>query len=179
MDENAMEELKKKIRTIPDFPKPGIMFRDITTLLKDGEGLREAADTFLARYRPMRIDLVAGIESRGFILGGLLAYELGVGFVPLRKKGKLPAETAAVQYELEYGTDTIEAHVDAISAGDRVLLVDDLIATGGTAAAACELIEALGGEIVECAFIIELPALGGRQRLGGRRVYTLVLFEGE
>ncbi len=174
-----MEALKKKIRTIPDFPKPGIMFRDITTLLKDGEGFHEAADAFLARYRPMQIDLVAGIESRGFIIGGVLAYELGVGFVPLRKKGKLPAKTASASYELEYGTDTIEAHVDAISPGDRVLLVDDLIATGGTAAAACELIEKLGGEIVECAFIIELPELQGRQRLGARPVFTLVSFEGE
>ncbi len=174
-----MQELKAKIRTIPDFPKPGIQFRDITTLLKDGEGLRRAADAFLARYRPMEIGVVAGIESRGFILGGLLAYELGVGFVPIRKKGKLPAQTASVEYELEYGVDTVEVHVDAVHRGDRVLLVDDLIATGGTAAAACELIEGLGGRIVECAFIIELPELQGRKRLGGRPVFTLVSFEGE
>lgn len=170
-----------RIRTIPDYPKPGIMFRDVTTLLKDPVGLRITVNELVNRYSGMKIDKVAGIEARGFILGAPLAYMLGVGFVPIRKKGKLPAETVSQEYALEYGTDVIEIHKDAITEGDRVLLVDDLIATGGTAEAAIALIQVLGGDIVECSFVVDLPELGGRQRLEslGQKVFTLCEFEGE
>ena len=170
-----------RIRTIPDYPKPGIMFRDVTTLLKDPVGLRITVNELVNRYSGVKIDKVAGIEARGFILGAPLAYMLGVGFVPIRKKGKLPAETVSQEYSLEYGTDVIEIHKDAITEGDRVLLVDDLIATGGTAEAAIALIQVLGGEIVECSFVVDLPELGGRLRLEslGQKVFTLCEFEGE
>lgn len=170
-----------RIRTIPDYPKPGIMFRDVTTLLKDPVGLRITVNELVNRYSGMKIDKVAGIEARGFILGAPLAYMLGVGFVPIRKKGKLPAETVSQEYALEYGTDVIEIHKDAITEGDRVLLVDDLIATGGTAEAAIALIQVLSGDIVECSFVVDLPELGGRQRLEslGQKVFTLCEFEGE
>jgi len=170
-----------RIRTIPDYPKPGIMFRDVTTLLKDPVGLRITVNELVNRYSVVRIDKVAGIEARGFILGAPLAYMLGVGFVPIRKKGKLPAETVRQEYALEYGTDVIEIHKDAITEGDRVLLVDDLIATGGTAEAAIALIQVLSGDIVECSFVVDLPELGGRQRLEslGQKVFTLCEFEGE
>lgn len=173
--------IASKIRTIPDYPKPGIMFRDVTTLLKDPVGLRITVNELVNRYSGMKIDKVAGIEARGFILGAPLAYMLGVGFVPIRKKGKLPAETVSQEYALEYGTDVIEIHKDAITEGDRVLLVDDLIATGGTAEAAIALIQALGGDIVECSFVVDLPELGGRQCLEslGQKVFTLCEFEGE
>jgi adenine phosphoribosyltransferase len=157
------------------------MFRDVTTLLKDPVGLRITINELVNRYSGLKIDKVAGIEARGFILGAPLAYMLGVGFVPIRKKGKLPAETVSQEYALEYGTDVIEIHKDAISEGDRVLLVDDLIATGGTAEAAITLIQVLGGDIVECGFVVDLPELGGRNRLEalGQKVYTLCEFEGE
>jgi adenine phosphoribosyltransferase len=155
------------------------MFRDITTLLKDAHGLKEVLNAFVERYKGMKIDYVAGIESRGFILGGALAHQLGVGFIPIRKKGKLPAETVSLTYNLEYGTDTIEVHKDSIKPGDKILLVDDLIATGGTAAAACMLIEKLGGEIVEAAFIVDLPDLKGKDKLKAYPVFCLVEFEGE
>lgn len=173
--------IASRIRAIPDYPKPGIMFRDITTLLKDPVGLRITVNELVNRYSGMRIDKVAGIESRGFIIGAPLAYMLGVGFVPIRKKGKLPGETIRQEYDLEYGTDVIEVHKDAISKGDHVLLVDDLIATGGTAAAAIALIQLLGGEIAECAFVVDLPELGGGQRLKalGQKVFALCDFEGE
>ncbi|MFH1850158.1 MAG: adenine phosphoribosyltransferase [archaeon] len=173
--------IKSKIRTVPHWPKQGIMFRDITTLLKDVEGLQHMVDLLVKRYENMDIDIVAGIEARGFITGAILAHRLRVGFVPIRKKGKLPAETIAHEYELEYGTDTIEIHKDAIEPGNRVLLMDDLIATGGTALASCELVKKLGGEIVECSFIVDLPELGGRKRLeaSGQKVFALVEFEGE
>lgn len=174
-----MEKLKSKIRTIPDFPKRGVLFRDVTTLMKDARAWRDALDLLVQRYVDHDIDLVAGIESRGFILGGAMAYQLGAGFVPIRKKGKLPSKTESVTYSLEYGTDTIEVHADAIQPGSRVLLVDDLIATGGTATAACELITKLGGEVVECAFLVELPDLHGRERLGDRTVFSLITFDGE
>ncbi len=172
--------LKSKIRTVPDYPKQGIMFRDITTLLKDPVGLRMMIDELAKRYAGQKIDKVAGIESRGFILGVPLAYLLGVGFVPIRKKGKLPAETVGHDYELEYGTDRIEIHTDAIAEGEKVLLMDDLIATGGTAEAAVALIRKLGGEIVECAFAIDLPDIGGAKRLEkkGVKVFALTAFEG-
>ncbi len=173
--------IKSRIRTVPHYPKQGIMFRDITTLLKDPVGLRVTIDELARRYGDMKIDKVAGIESRGFILGAPLAYVLGKGFIPIRKKGKLPAETIGHDYELEYGTDRIEIHTDAISKGERVLLVDDLIATGGTAEAACSLIQKIGGEIVECCFVIDLPDVGGRARLEkhGQKVFALCEFEGD
>ena len=174
-----MDSIKEKIRAIPDFPKPGIIFRDVTTLLKDAHGLSDVIEMFRERYENEGIDYVAGIESRGFIIGGAIAKELGVGFIPIRKKGKLPAEVISENYELEYGTDTIEIHKDSIAKGDKVLLVDDLIATGGTAVAACNLIEKVGGEIVECAFIVDLPDLGGKEKLSPHKVFCLVEFEGE
>ncbi|MFA6065196.1 MAG: adenine phosphoribosyltransferase [archaeon] len=172
-------EIKDKIRTIPHFPKQGIMFRDITTLLKDSEGFEQVINELFERYKNANIDLVAGIESRGFIIGGALAHRLKKGFVPIRKKGKLPAEVIREEYELEYGKDIIEIHKDAITKGQKVLLIDDLIATGGTAVAACKLIEKAGGEIVECAFVIDLPELKGKEKLAPRKVFALVEFEGE
>jgi adenine phosphoribosyltransferase len=173
----AIESL---IRTIPHYPKPGVMFRDITTLLKDPVGFQLTINDLVRRYRDRRIDKVAAIESRGFIVGAPLAYVLGAGFVPLRKKGKLPAQTIGQDYELEYGADRVEMHVDALAAGEFVLLVDDLIATGGTAQAACKLIESAGAEVVECCFVIDLPELGGRRRLEdeGYGVHALVQFAG-
>ncbi len=173
--------LTSRIRTIPDYPKKGILFRDITTLLKDPIGLRIAVDQLAARYADMKIDKVAAIESRGFIIGAPLAYLLGVGFVPIRKKGKLPAETVGKDYELEYGIDRVEIHIDAILPGEKVLLVDDLLATGGTAEAAADLIDQIGGEVVECAFVIDLPDIGGNARLQekGYKVFAQCEFEGE
>lgn len=157
------------------------MFRDITTLLKDPVGLRATIQAIVHRYKDVKIDKVAGIESRGFIVGTPVAYELGLGFVPIRKKGKLPAETVGRDYQLEYGSDRIEIHTDAIQKGDRVLLVDDLIATGGTAEAAAGLIQDMGGHVVECCFVIDLPDVGGRQRLEklGHKVFALCEFEGD
>ena len=173
--------IKARIRTVPHYPKQGIMFRDITTLLKDPIGLRATIQEIVSRYKPMHIDKVVGIESRGFIVGTPVAYELGLGFVPIRKKGKLPAETLGRDYDLEYGTDRIEIHLDAIQKGDRVLLVDDLIATGGTAEAATRLIADMGGVVVECCFVIDLPDIGGRARLEklGHKVFALCEFEGD
>ncbi len=157
------------------------MFRDITTLLKDPVGFQVTINEFVNRYTGQKIDKVAGIEARGFIIGAAVAYQLGIGFVPIRKKGKLPAETVGHNYELEYGTDRIEMHVDAIAKGERVLLVDDLIATGGTAEAAVKLIEGTGAKLMECCFVIDLPDLGGRKRLEkqGHKVFTLCEFEGD
>ena len=173
--------IKSRIRTVPNYPKPNIQFRDITTLLKDPVGFQLTIDDLLRRYKDVKIDKIAGIESRGFILGAPLAYALGKGFIPIRKKGKLPGETIGHDYELEYGTDRIEIHTDAISKGERILLVDDLIATGGTAEAACKLIEKMGGRIVECCFIIDLPDIGGHARLEkhGHKVFALCEFEGD
>jgi adenine phosphoribosyltransferase len=177
----TLDRIKNKIRTIPDFPKKGIMFRDITTLLQDKEGLQDVISVLVNRYRSMKIDVVAGIEARGFILGGIIAHSLGVGFVPLRKKGKLPYKTESISYDLEYGKDTIEVHIDAIKPGEKVLLVDDLLATGGTALAASNLIKKMKGTIVECCFIVDLPELNGRKKLEkeGYKVFSLVEFEGE
>lgn len=172
-------DLKSAIRTIPDFPKPGIMFRDITTLLKDSKAFSRTIDLLTNRYIGKDIDLVAGIESRGFILGAPLAYRLNVGFVPIRKKGKLPGRVESVEYALEYGTDKIEVHYDAIQPGQKVLLVDDLIATGGTASAACQLIEKLGGSVVECCFLVDLPDLKGKEKLSKYSVFSLVDFGGD
>jgi adenine phosphoribosyltransferase len=173
--------VKTLIRTIPHYPHQGIMFRDITTLLKDPVGLRSTIEQIAKRYKGQPISKVVGIESRGFIIGAPVAYVLGVGFVPIRKKGKLPAETIGHDYELEYGADRIEIHTDAISPGERVLLVDDLIATGGTAEAAVALIRKMGAEVHECCFIIDLPDVGGRKRLEklGLKVFALCEFEGE
>jgi adenine phosphoribosyltransferase len=173
--------IKTLIRTIPHYPHQGIMFRDITTLLKDPIGLRSTIDQIAKRYKGQPISKVAGIESRGFIVAAPVAYLLGVGFVPIRTKGKLPADTIGHDYELEYGADRIEIHTDAISPGERVLLVDDLIATGGTAEAAAALIAKIGAEVVECCFIVDLPDVGGRKRLEklGLKVFALCEFEGE
>jgi adenine phosphoribosyltransferase len=172
--------IKSLIRTIPHYPKAGVMFRDITTLLKDPAGFKTTIDTLAKRYDGRRIDKVAAIESRGFIIGSALAYHIGAGFVPLRKKGKLPGVTVGRDYELEYGADRIEMHVDALEAEDQVLLVDDLIATGGTAEAAARLVEDTGAKVVECCFVIDLPELGGRKRLErlGYAVFALMAFEG-
>ena len=174
-----MEKIKKAIRTIPHFPKKGIMFRDITTLLKDADAFKETIDALVERYRNQSLDLVAGIESRGFIIAGAIAYLLGKGFIPIRKPGKLPAETFRVEYELEYGKDAVEMHKDSVFKGARVLVVDDLLATGGTMKAACDLVEKAGGTVVECAFIVDLPDLKGREKLQKYQIFTLVEFEGE
>jgi adenine phosphoribosyltransferase len=171
-----MRDLKSYIRDILDFPKPGILFRDITPLLANGPAWRECVDRFAERYRD-RVDIVLGIESRGFIIGASLAYALGCGMGVIRKPGKLPAATFSADYELEYGTDSIEMHQDAFSAGSRVLLVDDLLATGGTAQAALQLIQLLQGNVVEAAFLIELSALSGRQRLAPCDVFALMQYE--
>ena len=173
--------IKEKIRTIPNWPKEGIMFRDITTLLRDKEGYNHMIELLVQRYKDMELDVIAGIEARGFITGAVLANKLGLGFIPIRKKGKLPGETTEHTYEKEYGPDTIEVHTDAIKQGEKVLIVDDLLATGGTCIAACNLIKKLGGEIVECSFIVDLPDLGGKKKLEdeGYKVFNLVEFEGE
>jgi len=173
--------LKDLIRTIPDYPKPGIMFRDITTLLGHPDGFKHTIQMLADRYAEYNFDYVAGIEARGFILGAPIAANLGKGFIPVRKAGKLPGKTVTQSYELEYGTDQIEIHVDAFPKGSKILLVDDLIATGGTAAAAAQLIEGSGGKIVECCFVIDLPDLGGANKLEamGMRVFSLVGFEGD
>ena len=169
------------IRTIPDYPKPGIQFRDITTLLADPVGFREAVDAMVKIHDAETIDHIVGIEARGFILGGAIAHQLSAGFVPIRKKGKLPGTTISESYDLEYGSDTVELHDDVLSKGDRVLLVDDLIATGGTAEAAIKLIERVGAEVIACSFVIDLPDLGGRARLEalGKEVLTLCHFDGD
>ena len=175
--------IKSKIRTIPDYPKKGIMFRDITTLIKDPVGFRLVIDTLTQRYihRGFEFDTIVGIESRGFIIGAALSYTLGKGFIPIRKKGKLPAEVEFQEYALEYGTDRIEIHKDALRKGERVLLVDDLLATGGTALAAATLVEKLGAVVVEMAFIVDLPDVGGKKKLleKGYPVFALTEFEGE
>jgi adenine phosphoribosyltransferase len=173
--------LKSLIRTIPHYPRQGVMFRDITTLLNNGPGFKRTIRGFEEHLTGMHIDKIAAIESRGFIIGAALAYALAAGFVPLRKRGKLPGVTVGRDYELEYGADRIEMHVDAIAAGERVLLVDDLIATGGTATAAAQLIADAGGKIAECCFVIDLPDLGGRKRLEalGHRVFALIEFQGD
>ncbi len=172
--------LKDAIRTIPDFPKPGIQFRDITTLLNNARAFRSAVDLMVQPHAGAKIDKVAGIEARGFILGGAIAHQLSVGFVPVRKAGKLPGDVHAQTYELEYGQATVELHVDAISNGHRVLLVDDLIATGGTALAAIDLIRRVGGDVVGASFVIDLPELGGLARVedAGVKAEALVAFEG-
>ncbi len=175
-----MKTVKDYIRTIPDFPKPGILFRDVTTLFGDARGLRLCVDQLLSPYAGSRIDKVAGLEARGFILGGAVAHQLSTGFVPIRKKGKLPGRTIEQGYNLEYGSAVMEIHDDAIQPGERVLLVDDLLATGGTAAAGIRLIERLGGVVAGCAFVIDLPDLGGRAHLEGlgMAVHALCSYDG-
>ena len=169
-----MERLKARIRDIPDFPKPGILFKDITPLVKDPASLRLAVHQLLHPFLGQEITAVAGMEARGFIFGSLVAWELGVSFIPLRKPGKLPYDVQSISYDLEYGSAALEVHTDALKPGDKVLLVDDLLATGGTARASCELIESLGAELVACAFVVELDALGGREKLGSYVVHSLL-----
>jgi len=171
-----MHRLKSLIRPIPNFPKPGVVYRDITPLLADAAAMRRTIQALIEPFRDLPIDMVAGMEARGFIFGALCAQELQAGFVPLRKPGKLPHETHSESYELEYATNALEVHVDALGHGHRVLLVDDLLATGGTAAASCSLIDRLGGTIVGCAFLIELDELQGRAALGDQTVHTLLHF---
>ena len=173
-------DYKSAIRTIPDYPKPGIMFRDITTLLGHARAFRRAVDEMVQPFAGMKIDKVAGLEARGFILGGAVAHQLSVGFIPVRKKGKLPHTVIGEDYDLEYGKDRVEIHSDAVSKGERVILVDDLIATGGTAFAAIKLLERAGANVVGCAFVIDLPDLGGADKIRalGKEVITLVGFGG-
>jgi adenine phosphoribosyltransferase len=173
-------DIKAIIRTIPDHPRPGVMFRDITTLLADARAFRTAVDLMVQPYAGVRVDRVAAIEARGFILGGAVAHQLSVGFTPIRKKGKLPARTVAQSYALEYGEDVVEMHADALNAGERVLIVDDLIATGGTALAAAQLIENLGAQVIGASFVIDLPELGGAEKLRARGIHVdaICSFEG-
>jgi len=169
-----MDQLKSKIRDIPDFPKKGIIFKDITPLVQDPASLRLAISGLIAPFKNTPITAVAGMEARGFIFGSLAAWELNVGFIPLRKPGKLPYDIQSVDYKLEYGDASLEVHIDAIKPGDRILLVDDLLATGGTARASCELVEKLGGEVVACAFVVELPILLGRDKLSNHLIHSLI-----
>src|SRR5437660_5020965 len=172
-----MDDLKKLIREVPDFPKDGINFYDITTLLKHPEGLRKTVDALAAEYEGDKIDVVVGIEARGFIFAPALAYHLGAGFVPVRKLKKLPAETVSISYDLEYGQDTLEIHRDAVAEGNRVIIADDLLATGGTAKAVCQLIEGLGGKVEGLVFVVELEFLPGRKKLEGYDVRSLIRYQ--
>ena len=169
-------DLRERIRVVPDFPKPGVSFKDITTLLKDGAALKETVLRLAEHFRNQGIDMIIGVESRGFILGAPLAYEMGLGFTLIRKPGKLPGEVLAVEYDLEYGSDSLEIHTDSFQPGTRVLVVDDLLATGGTIWAATELIRKLGGEVAGLAFLIELCYLGGREKLGDYHIFSLVKY---
>lgn len=180
MDPSALEEIKHAIRAIPDYPRPGVMFRDITTLLVNARAFRRVVDELVQPWTDARVDRVAGIEARGFILGGAVAHQLAAGFVPIRKKGKLPHATVRVAYSLEYGLDEIEMHRDAVARGERIILVDDLIATGGTAEAAVKLLRSLGAEVLAACFVIDLPDLGGSAKLRALEVpvRTLVAFPG-
>ncbi|MEJ8472698.1 adenine phosphoribosyltransferase [Roseibium algae] len=179
-DKSVQDELKEAIRTIPNYPKDGIIFRDITTLLGNARAFRRAVDALVQPWAGSKVDQIAGIEARGFILGGAVAHQLSAGFVPIRKKGKLPFETVTIAYSLEYGLDEMEMHRDAIKPGDKVIVVDDLIATGGTAEAACKLLQSMGADIVAACFIVDLPDLGGRAKLEALNVpvRTLVDFPG-
>ena len=170
-------DLKKHIRDIPDFPKEGIIFKDISTLLKNPQAFRKSIDTLSTPYKKARINYVVGVEARGFILGAALAYKLGAGFIPVRKKGKLPYKTKSVTYQLEYGTDTLEIHQDAIKPGQRILISDDLLATGGTAAATAELVRKLGGEVIGASFAVELTFLNGRKKLPGIDVLSMIQYD--
>jgi adenine phosphoribosyltransferase len=171
-----LKELSDAIRDVPDFPKKGILFKDITTLLKDGDKLRKAVDALCEQYKNVKVDKVLGVEARGFIFAPMVAYKLGAGFVPVRKPGKLPAKTKAVTYDLEYGTDTLEIHEDAIGKGDKVLIIDDLLATGGTAAGVVKMVRELGGEVLGVGFLIELTFLNGKEKLKGVDVFSLIRY---
>ena len=171
-----MEGLKELIREVPDFPKPGILFYDITTLLRDGDGFRQAIECLVEPYRDAKVDVVVGVESRGFILGAAVADRLGRGFVPVRKPGKLPGQTVSASYDLEYGTDSLEMHDDAINSGERVLIVDDLLATGGTARATVDLVKRSGAQVLGLAFLIELEALNGRSRIPDERIFAALRY---
>ncbi|NOQ93483.1 MAG: adenine phosphoribosyltransferase [Methylophaga sp.] len=171
-----MDKLKDKIRDIPDFPKPGILFKDITPLVQDPTSLRIAISELIKPFKGENITAVAGMEARGFIFGSIAAWELGIGFIPLRKPGKLPYDVQSVAYSLEYGEASLEAHIDAIQSGDRILLIDDLLATGGTAKASCQLVEKLGGEVVACAFVVELTMLDGREKINDYPIHSLIQY---
>ena len=181
VEHSLRTQLETAIKSIPDYPHEGIIFRDVTTLLGDASAFRRSVDELVHPYSGSRVDYVAGIEARGFILGGAMAHQLSCGFIPVRKKGKLPRKTVSMSYELEYGTDEVEVHADALNKGDRVILVDDLIATGGTAEAAVKLLSELGADLVAACFVVDLPELGGRERLRkmGVSVRTLVSFAGK
>ena len=172
-------DLKETIRSISDWPIKGVIFRDLTTLMQDPEAFRESCDILYHRYKDRGIDKIVGIDARGFVFGAVLAYKMGIGFVPVRKKGKLPCKTIQETYSLEYGTDTLEIHEDAIKKGDKVIIVDDLIATGGTVGATVKLVEKLGANLIECAFVVELPDLKGRDKIPGCKVFAITEFEGE
>ena len=171
--------IKSRVRSIPHWPIKGVIFRDITTLLQDPKAFKAICSIFYSRYANKKVDKIVGIDARGFLFGSVLAYELDIAFVPIRKKGKLPYKTISESYSLEYGEETIEIHEDAITRGDRVVIVDDLMATGGTIAASAALVEKLGGDILECAFVIELPDLKGREKMENRSCFSIVEFEGE
>ncbi len=175
----SCEYIKSKGRSIPNWPIKGVIFRDITTLLQDPKAFKEICQIFFNRYVNEKVDKIVGIDARGFLFGSVLAVELGIGFVPIRKKGKLPYKTISESYTLEYGEETIEIHEDAIDRGDRIVIIDDLMATGGTIAASAALVEKLGGDILECAFVIELPDLKGREKMGDRNLFAILEFEGE
>jgi adenine phosphoribosyltransferase len=177
--QKSCEFIKSNIRSIPDWPIDGVIFRDITTLLQDPKAHREVCAIFYDRYANQQIDKIVGIDARGFLFGSVLAYNLDIGFVPIRKKGKLPYKTISESYSLEYGEETVEIHEDALNKNERVVIVDDLMATGGTIAAAVNLVEKLGGDIIECAFVVELPDLNGKSKLNGQKVFSIVEFEGE
>ena len=171
--------LKDSIRSISNWPIEGVIFRDLTTLMQDPEAYRNACDVFYDRYKNLNIDKVVGIDARGFVFGAVLAYQLNVGFIPVRKKGKLPYKTVSEEYTLEYGKNTVEMHEDSISQGEKVIIIDDLIATGGTIEAAVKLVKKLGGDILECGFIVELPELKGRDKIKDQNIFTICEFEGE
>jgi adenine phosphoribosyltransferase len=175
----ACDYIKSKVRSIPDWPIEGVIFRDITTLLLDPPAFKKICTIFYDRYVNEKIDKIVGIDARGFLFGSVLAYKLDIGMIPIRKNGKLPYNTISESYTLEYGEEVIEIHEDAIQKGERVVIIDDLMATGGTISAAANLVEKLGGEIIECAFVLELPDLNGREKLGSRNVFSIVEFEGE
>jgi adenine phosphoribosyltransferase len=177
--QKASDYIKSKVRSIPDWPIKGVTFRDITTLLQDPVAHREICTIFYNRYINENIDKIVGIDARGFIFGSVLAYNLNIGFIPIRKNGKLPYKTISESYKLEYGEETIEVHEDAIAQGERVVIIDDLMATGGTITAAANLVDKLGGDIVECAFVVELPDLMGKAKLGERKVFSIIEFEGQ
>lgn len=172
-------DFKASIRSIPDWPIKGVIFRDLTTLMQDPEAFRASCDSLYNRYKDLDLDKIVGIDARGFVFGAVIAYKLGIGFIPVRKKGKLPSKTIQETYSLEYGEDTLEMHEDSIKPGERVVIIDDLIATGGTVGATVKLVKKLGAEIVECGFIVELPDLNGRAQVNNTPVYALTKFEGE